>query len=283
MSKSFSVSDAKNSELGKASAYDPYYNPEKLFPISRQPKRADIGVFDEIPFTGLDQWTHYEVSWLNTKGKPEVAIAQISYASDSPYLIESKSMKLYFNSFNQTRFDSLEDLTEIVSLDLSRKIAAPVEVLITPLAHFQQSSLALHPEGICLDHLDIEVNHYQPEPNFLEVSVNSPAIEEIVYSDLLKSNCLVTGQPDWGSVQIHYQGRAISHEGLLKYIISFRQHSEFHEQCIERIFMDIWRKCEPEFLAVYGRYTRRGGIEINPCRVSDKSKLMLAHARLVRQ
>ena len=254
------------SELGKKSVYVADYNPEILFPISRQIKRAEIGIQNEpLPFFGFDQWTHYEVSWLNEQGKPVVAVAEIIYACDSPYIIESKSMKLYFNSFNQTKFKDLDTVQATIAKDLTQKIAAPVTVKIKLLGDCLQSLSCFL--GTCLDDLDVACDVYSVDANYL--TTEPVQVEEVLYSHLLKSNCLVTGQPDWGSVQISYQGNKINHEGLLKYIVSFRNHNEFHEQCIERIFVDIMARCAPQHLTVYGRYTRRGGLDINPYRSTD--------------
>lgn len=269
-------------ELGKQSQYDSSYNPDRLYAIPREGKRKEIGIdSDQLPFSGFDCWNHYEVSWLNEKGKPMVAIAELFYECNSPYLIESKSLKLYFNSFNNTKFNSMIDVEKTVSKDLQERVGGEVLVAIYPLSHSKNNALLPSFEGECLDDLDITCSVYMVDPNFLSVSDES--VEEILYSDLLKSNCLVTNQPDWGSVQIEYKGKKINREGLLKYLISFRNHNEFHEQCIERIFMDIMRLCQPESLTVYGRYTRRGGLDINPYRSTEKSIMDGRNFRLVRQ
>lgn len=261
----------RHSELGKRAAYDPCYNPDKLFPIARKEQRKELGIMGAVPFFGCDIWNHYEVSWLNKKGKPIVALAEIIYACDSPNLIESKSMKLYFNSFNNTQFESLSAVQTTISNDIEKKIAAPVSVKIIPIHQFNQLKIVSF-DGLCLDELDVACADYTVNPSFL--SVEDDMADEIVYSNLLKSNCLVTNQPDWGSVQIAYKGRKINHAGLLRYIISFRNHHEFSEHCIERIFMDIMRFCKPEALTVYGRYTRRGGLDINPFRSSKNQEMV---------
>lgn len=257
-----------HSELGKSSQYDATYNPDKLFPIPRKTKREEIGVDpNNLPFHGADSWTHYEVSWLNAKGKPMVAIANISYDCTSPNIIESKSLKLYFNSLNNSIFESKDALEKIITEDLSSRLETPVDVQLHLLHEF--SSQMVHPsfDGKHIDQLDVTCDTYIVNPDFL--STSDETVEEILCSDLLKSNCLVTHQPDWGSVQIHYHGPKINREGLLKYIVSFRNHDEFHEQCIERIFIDIMKHCQPVKLTVYGRYTRRGGIDINPFRSTE--------------
>lgn len=274
----------EESELGKKSEYDPIYNPDKLFAIPRKIKREEINIDSDtsLPFFGYDRWNHYEVSWLNSKGKPIVAIAQITYPCESPNIIESKSMKLYFNSLNNTRFDNEFTLQETIRKDLEDKVKSHVHVKLTPIGNLAVPVLARGFAGKCIDDLDIECSVYTVDPSFLK-NDNSAVKEEIIYSNLLKSNCLVTNQPDWGSIQIKYTGRKINAEGLLKYIVSFRNHNEFHEQCIERIFMDIMLQCKPENLTVYGRYTRRGGCDINPVRSTEKIIEDEGNVRLCRQ
>lgn len=274
--------EALQSELGKGSVYDECYNPSRLFMIPRAGKREEIGIDPEnLPFVGFDCWNHYEVSWLNPNGKPIVAMAKIIYHCDSPYLVESKSLKLYFNSFNNTMFNSTSDLERTVQCDLQDRIGAKVSVCISPLLEIKEQSSQLSFSGECLDELDVTCSVYLVEPNFL--IVHDERVEEVLYSDLLKSNCLVTNQPDWGSVQISYKGKKINREGLLKYLISYRNHNEFHEQCIERIFTDVMRICKPESLTVYGRYTRRGGLDINPYRSTENLLVNDHNLRLLRQ
>jgi len=270
----------EQSELGKKAEYDPHYNPGKLFPIPRKVKRDEIGVPDKLPFFGFDLWNHYEVSWLNENGKPIVALAEIQYGCDTPYIIESKSMKLYFNSFNNTKFNNEESVKEIIKKDLEKNVGGLVSVNIFPLNTLNENKLYPNFEGECLDNLDIECSSYEVQPTFLKTE--NELVEEILFSNLLKSNCLVTNQPDWGSLQISYKGNKIDREGLLRYIVSFRNHNEFHEQCIERIFIDIMTHCKPDELTVYGRYTRRGGLDINPYRSTKKVSNML-NRRLCRQ
>jgi 7-cyano-7-deazaguanine reductase len=279
--ETMSIDNTSHSELGKKVEYDPYYNPEKLFPIPRKGKRDEIDIPEKLPFYGVDIWNHYEVSWLNAKGKPIVALAEISYDCTSPFIIESKSMKLYFNSFNNTKFNSVEEVQETIKKDIEIKILSPVTVRILPLDELQNKPLSINFDGICLDKLDIECSIYLTDASYLITENN--IVTETLHSNLLKSNCLVTHQPDWGSVQINYKGKKINHEGLLRYIISFRNHNEFHEQCIERIFMDILRHCQPDELTVYGRYTRRGGLDINPFRSTKKFPESVNNLRLIRQ
>lgn len=255
---------AEDSLLGRPVAYQDHYAPELLFPIERQLKRDELGIRPEaLPFVGEDLWNAYEVSWLNPRGKPVVAIGTLKVPASSPRLIESKSLKLYFNSFNQQVFADLATVEATVARDLSAAAGAPVAVALhslndAPERHFAQ------PEGVLLDDLDIAVDRYQPNPETL--SASGAEVEETLYSHLLKSNCLVTGQPDWGTLFVRYQGPAIDREGLLRYLISFRQHNEFHEQCVERVFTDVLARCRPSKLAVWARYTRRGGLDINPFR-----------------
>lgn len=275
-------SQAKDSELGKQVEYDQTYNPKRLYAIPRSDNRNEIGITAAIlPFFGFDIWNHYEVSWLNEKGKPIVATAEIIYDCSSPLIIESKSLKLYFNSLNNTRFKSIAEVEAIVKKDLEAEIKSAVTVNIKQLGQNNVESIHASFSGICLDNLDVECTSYHVDPSFL--TANNKQVEESVYSDLLKSNCLVTNQPDWGSVQIIYKGNEINREGLLKYIVSFRNHNEFHEQCIERIFVDIMSRCKPVELTVYGRYTRRGGLDINPFRSTKKVSLDKMNFRLVRQ
>ncbi len=257
------------SPLGKPSEYRANYAPELLYPIPRQLKRDELGIRGaSLPFTGEDIWNAYEVSWLNPKGKPVVALATFRVPASSPNLIESKSFKLYLNSFNQTHFASAAEVEATLVRDLSTTAGAAVSAKIEHLGSRPQATPG-YPEGILIDDLDIDCDTYQPSPEQL-VTVNGGNVEEIVYSHLLKSNCLVTGQPDWAMVVIRYRGKRIDHAGLLRYIVSFRNHNEFHEQCVERIFCDITRQCAPQALSVYARYTRRGGLDINPFRSSGE-------------
>lgn len=270
------------SPLGKPAAYQSEYNPSLLFPIARVDKRAELGISGTLPFFGIDIWNAYEVSWLNLRGKPQIAIATITVPADSPNIIESKSFKLYLNSFNQTRLAGPDALLELLRTDLSSGFGAPVHVaLMLPEAF---SSLKMSElDGLLLDRLDIEVTDYVPDPTLLKASQDETPVEEVLVSHLLKSNCLVTGQPDWGSVRIHYVGGPIDQEGLLKYLIGFREHNEFHEQCVERIFMDLLRQCKPQKLAVYARYTRRGGLDINPWRSNFTTGQRPSNLRSARQ
>jgi 7-cyano-7-deazaguanine reductase len=265
--------------LGKTSAYINTYTPSLLFPIPRKIKRDEIGIKDQLPFGGIDIWTGYELSWLNAKGKPSVAIAEFRIPCESPNIIESKSFKLYLNSFNNSRFESFDQVRSILEKDLSERVGAQIQVQLFSAEDPTLSFGKLR--GISLDNLDVECTQYMPDSKLL--STSSEVVDEIIFSHLLKSNCLVTGQPDWGSIEIAYRGPKINHEGLLQYIVSLRDHNEFHEQCVERIFCDLNTICKPEWLSVYARYTRRGGLDINPYRVSPGSHPQPENVRLTRQ
>lgn len=269
----------EQSRLGKSVRYDNPYDPGLLCPISRQLQRENMGMPKTLPFHGVDIWNIYELSWLNERGKPVVGIGEIRLSCETPNIIESKSLKLYFNSLNQTRFPSKEALVDIVSRDLSQAAGGLVEFTIIPLSAYPFDILASLP-GECLDDLDIAVEAYQLNPHFLTLE-SQDQVSEALYSHLLKSNCLVTNQPDWATVCIRYQGNKIDRAGLLNYIISMRLHNEFHEPCVERIYMDILRQCQPEKLTVYARYTRRGGLDINPFRSNFEAKPL--NSRLSRQ
>ncbi len=267
-----------NSPLGQKSNYVDTYNPELLFAIPRKIKREELGILDQLPFAGYDIWNAFEISWLNTKGKPEVAIGEFIVPCTSINIFESKSLKLYLNSFNGTKYDSISTATKIIKQDLSRSTGDKVKVTMLHLNkvinNIQRSFQARS-----LDDQDIECTEYVTNPSLLTTS--NQYTEEELYSDLLKSNCLITKQPDWGSVYIKYEGKKIDHAGLLRYIVSFRNHNEFHEQCIERMFIDIIQQCKPKRLTIHGRYTRRGGIDINPVRSTHNYHVN--NCRLIRQ
>lgn len=274
----------EDSQLGKVSAYQTEYDPTLLFPIPRQAKRDELGLLagSTLPFFGMDIWNAYEVSWLNLRGKPQIAIVSVMAPADSANIIESKSFKLYLNSFNQTKLAGVDALRSLLQTDLSAGFGAPVQVSIKTPDQFHELNLQ-QMDGLLLDRLDIEVDDYLPNVQLLKADHSTPVVEETLISHLLKSNCLVTGQPDWGSVAIHYIGAPIDQEGLLRYLIGFRNHNEFHEQCVERIFVDIQRQCKPQKLSVYARYTRRGGLDINPWRSNFSTGKMPSNGRLARQ
>ena len=266
----------EQSQLGKASAYADQYDPSLLFPIPRSGKREEIGISGALPFFGADLWTAFELSWLNARGKPQVALAHFTIPCETPHIIESKSFKLYLNSFNNSRFDSLEAVQERLREDVNealwrgaavRQSSASVRVIAQDAFELQKVQEL---QGLNLDRLDIECSDYTPRLDLLKADHDNPPVTETLVSHLLKSNCLVTGQPDWGMLVIRYRGRPIDRAGLLRYIVSFRKHNEFHEQCVERIYCDLQRQCAPEALAVHARYTRRGGLDINPFRSSGE-------------
>lgn len=282
------MNDPLNSPLGKPNAYIDKYDAALLFPIPRAPKRAEIGVQgDTAPFFGADMWTAFELSWLNHKGKPQVALAHITVPAESTHIVESKSFKLYLNSFNNTPFTDAAEVQLRIRTDISAAIwhgglmCASVGVKILLPEMFDREPVH-EMDGLSLDRLDIECKHYTPAPALLMAALDELPVSETLTSNLLKSNCLVTGQPDWASVQIAYSGPQIEQAGLLQYLVSFRNHNEFHEQCVERIFMDIWTRCQPVKLAVYARYTRRGGLDINPFRTSHPMALP-GNVRMARQ
>lgn len=275
------MSQASQSPLGKTVHYVDQYSPDLLFPILRNEKRLELGITGTPPFFGTDIWNGYELSWLNSKGKPQIALATFLVPAESPRLIESKSFKLYLNSLNQTRIADLTALKTLLEHDLTEAAGATVVVQLFEPNLFPGCRLG-ELDGESIDALDIEISEYEPDPTLLRLESEEVPVEETLTSNLLKSNCLVTGQPDWGSVQIRYVGQQINREGLLRYLIGFRQHNEFHEQCVERIFMDIMRQCSPIKLSVYARYTRRGGLDINPFR-TNFSGPMPANARGARQ
>jgi len=272
---------AEHSPLGKSSDYVATYSPHLLFPIPRAPKWAELGLTAEtLPYQGVDLWNCYELSWLLPSGKPVVAIGEFEIPADSPSIIESKSFKLYLNSLNQSVFESREALVEVMSSDLSAAAGKPVKVRLRTLDEVAAEGVATLP-GRCVDDLDVTIEHYDhPQPGLLACDAGHMA-EESLHSHLLKSNCPVTGQPDWGSVVVEYRGAALQAESLLAYLVSFRQHADFHEQCVERIFLDLQRLLQPEKLTVYARYVRRGGLDINPYRSTEA--MVVDNRRLVRQ
>lgn len=272
---------AEHSPLGKSSEYVSTYTPSLLFPIPRAAKWAELGLSaDTLPYKGVDFWNCFELSWLLPSGKPVVAIAEFSIPADSPNIIESKSFKLYLNSLNQTPFADRATLESTLRADLSAAAGKSVGVRIRSLQEVEAEGVVALP-GVCIDELDINVDSYEhPRPELLRCDA-SRVVEESVHSHLLKSNCPVTSQPDWGSVVVEYRGAALDHASLLAYLVSFRQHSDFHEQCVERIFLDLQRLLKPEKLTVYARYVRRGGLDINPYRSTETVEF--ANQRLVRQ
>ena len=270
--------------LGQHTDYISVYAPQLLFPIPRAESRSLLGIGEALPFYGCDIWTGYELSWLDAKGKPVVAVAEFFIPCASEFIVESKSFKLYLNSLNQTHYASAVEVERLIAQDLSRVTNADVRVVIAPLNlplnTAQHLAKIAEVQGELLDELDVVVDTYHPAPELLTTEVD--VVDECLVSHLLKTNCPVTGQPDWASLVVRYKGNKIQRDNLLRYIISFREHQDFHEHCVERIFSDIARMCKPKELVVYARYTRRGGLDINPFRSSNpniKPELL----RLIRQ
>jgi len=262
------MSSPDHSPLGKATVYADRYDASLLFPIPRQGKRDEIGVSaGTLPFHGVDVWNGYELSWLDARGKPVVAVAEFRFPATTPNIVESKSFKLYLNSFAQERMADDAQVLATLIRDLSAASGGPVDVVLRAPNDLDGTPLG-EPEGILLDTQELDFDSYgPPRPDFL--ATRDGDVREVLVSHLLRSNCPVTGQPDWGSVQIAYTGAPIDRAGLLRYLVSFRSHTEFHEQCVERIFMDLRARCAPRELSVYARYTRRGGLDINPFRSTD--------------
>lgn len=281
------MTSSSHSPLGKATRYEDQYDASLLFPIARAPQRGELGLGTTLPFLGADLWTAFELSWLNARGKPQVALAHITVPCESVNLIESKSLKLYLGSFNNTRFDDAADVLARLRADLTEAawrgavMQSSVGVSLVPAELFDREPIE-ELDGLNLDRLDLDCERYTPSPELLSSAKDEAPVSEVLTSNLLRSNCPVTGQPDWGSVQISYFGPQIDQAGLLRYIISFRQHQGFHEHCVERMFMDIQARCQPHKLTVYARYTRRGGLDINPFRTSYPQALP-ANRRNARQ
>lgn len=274
---------AEQSPLGKTSEYSGIYTPSLLYPIPRQPIWEGLGLDPQrLPFHGADVWNSYEVSWLTPSGKPEVAVVEFVFPlTPTSRIVESKSFKLYLNSFNQTVFSDRAEVLRTLESDLSVTAQAPVLVRVQDTHRIQQLGIARLP-GECLDDMDVRISSYEYDAGLLRLLPGARQVRETLNSNLLKSNCPVTGQPDWASVMISYSGPAIDRASLLRYLVSFRQHRDFHEQCVERIFLDLLRLlgegCE---LSVYARYLRRGGLDINPWRSTQPG--MPDNLRLARQ
>ena len=252
--------------LGREVAYPRHYDPGLLFPIARTLERAEIGIGDALPFIGHDRWHAYELSWLDGRGKPVAATATITVPGDSPHLVESKSLKLYLNSLNHTRFDDADAVRARIAADLSASAGAQVDVVFGLPAMADAAR-----DGVSIDGVDVEIHSYGPPDATLLTADAGDVVEERLQSALLKSNCPVTGQPDWASLHIAYRGPRIDRAALLRYLVSFRDHAEFHEQCVERVFVDLLARCACTALSVEARYTRRGGLDINPWRATAGS------------
>ena len=249
--------------LGRDVTYPEAYDPGLLFPIARAQSRETL----RIPglWHGADVWNAYEVSWLNAQGLPRVAMGRFIVPADSPHLIESKSLKLYLNSLNETRHDSTDAVAQLIARDLSATAGTSVQVALDD--HLPGSAVqCAAPTGHCIDNLNVRIASYTPDAGLLQTLAGDEIVTERLVSHLLKSNCPVTGQPDWGSVEVQYTGRRLDAGSLLQYVVSFRRHTEFHEHCVERMYCDLWQVLQPSHLFVMARYTRRGGLDINPWR-----------------
>ena len=268
-------------KLGQNTEYKSQYDASLLQAVPRRLNREGLRIVEQQPFNqGADVWTCYELSWLNPHGLPQVAIADVEIDFKSENLIESKSFKLYLNSFNQTKFASIEEVEQTLTRDLSQCASGQVSVRIHKLADYTNQPI-VNFAGECIDEQEIQIESYIFSNQHLENVAEDEIVEETLVSHLLKSNCLITSQPDWGSVQIHYVGKRLNREKLLRYLVSFREHNEFHEQCVERIFTDLIQFAKPEKLTVYARYTRRGGLDINPFRSNFES--IPVNLRMARQ
>jgi 7-cyano-7-deazaguanine reductase len=249
------------SPLGKPTTYPDRYDASLLFPIERSTQRAELGIGAPLPFSGVDIWTAYELAWLDRRGKPVAAIGEIRIGAESPAIVESKSLKLYLGSFAQERMNTLEELKRRIAGDLSKICAAPVDVSLLPSrTTMRVAELA----GESIDGRNVAIETYEPDATLL--TRGARFVEESLRTALFRSNCPVTGQPDYADVVVRYRGPRIDRTELLKYFISYRRHAAFHETCVERMFIDIGLRCRPEQLTVYARFLRRGGIDINPFR-----------------
>ncbi len=277
----------EHSQLGHAVVYADQYDAALLFPIPRAAQRQVLGLGAGLPFLGADLWTAFELSWLNTRGKPQVALAHITVPCESVNIIESKSLKLYLSSFSNSRFTDAAQVLTALRIDLTEAawrggvMQSSVGVKLVAAEMFDREPL-YELDGLSLDRMDLDCDRYTPAPDLLTSATDEAPVSEVLTSNLLKSNCPVTGQPDWGSVQISYFGPQIDQAGLLRYIVSYRNHNGFHEDCVERMFMDILQRCQPHKLSVYARYTRRGGLDINPFR-SSYPQALPANVRNARQ
>lgn len=281
------MNSTNNTPLGQPTVYTDQYDAALLFPMARATQRLALGLTSTLPFLGADLWTAFELGWLNARGKPQLALAHITVPCESVNMIESKSLKLYLGSFNNTRFADAAQVQARLRTDLTEAVwrggvmQSSVGVKLVSADMFDREPL-FELDGLSLDRLDLECEAYFPAPELLSAATDEEPVSEVLTSNLLRSNCPVTGQPDWGSLQISYFGPQIDQAGLLRYIVSFRNHPGFHEDCVERIYMDILQRCQPHKLSVYARYTRRGGLDINPFRTSYPQPLP-ANVRTARQ
>jgi len=267
--------------LGSQTEHPKQYQPDVLYPIPRWASRSLLDIDKKIQMYGLDHWQAYELSWLNTKGKPQVALGEFYFNSDSENIVESKSLKLYLNSLNQERYENRDVVKSLVEQDLSAVSRSEVKVVIHPLDEIEDETIGAR-AGRCIDHIDVELVCQQPEAELLSM-VAADADDEVLYSDLFRSNCPVTGQPDWASIELRYTGKKIDESSLLQYLISFREHQGYHEECAERIFRDIMLTCQPRELRVGMNFLRRGGLDINVYRSTAPVTSDSVNSRLIRQ
>ena len=272
--------------LGKQLAYPEHYDPSMLAPIPRAENRQKLGIKAEtLPFCGADIWNAFELSWLDLHGKPVVARGRFIFPCQSPNLVESKSLKLYLNSLNQHAFADLNSARDCIKQDLSAAAGADVEVLLQNFSCMQEMLEA--PTGICLDQQAVACEQYEVDPDLLQLAQSDAAFEqlvdEVLYTDLFRSRCPITGQPDWATLTVCYQGPLIEHASLLRYLVSFRLHNDFHENCVERIFCDIKSRCRPNALSVEANFLRRGGLDINPVRATREMMDYVLYPRYNRQ
>ncbi len=280
------MTDISSSPLGRKSYYSDKYDATLLYPLPRSRKKDIITVpfiekmqahyNNEIPMHGYDLWNMYELSWLTPDNKPCVAIGRIVYDCTSPKLIESKSLKLYLNSFNNSTFSSSNVVAETIKHDLTTALETEILVELFLLTSESARASIIKPHGECIDDIDFSMDEHNFEKRcqFLKSGISSDCTSEVFHSNLLRSNCPVTGQPDWGTVVISYNGTKIDHAGFLKYIVSYRNHHGFHEHCVENIYYDLMFHCRPKYLTVMACYTRRGGVDINPLRTNDPTNEM---------
>jgi 7-cyano-7-deazaguanine reductase len=274
------MTDLRDSPLGHATTYGERYDAGLLFAVDRKPLRDELGIGDPLPFRGVDRWNAYELSWLDNAGRPQIAIASFDVPADSPRIVESKSVKLYLTAFNLSRFDDAEAVGATIARDISG--ATGGNVTVTLVAPDRFGALAIgEPHGESLDDIALGFDDFAPNADALACSTD--VADEALFTRLFRSVCPVTAQPDYATVEIAYRGPRLDRAGLLRYLVSFRRHAGFHEHCVERIFVDVWRRCAPRALAVHARFTRRGGIDINPFRTSGADLPPAAHLRDARQ
>ena len=272
--------------LGNPVAHPEHYDPALLMPISRATNRQLLGVDEtDLPFCGADIWNAFELSWLKPNGQPQVARGRFIFPCTSPAIIESKSLKLYLNSLNQHAFSNIEEARICIKQDLSNAAGAEVDVLLQPFSGMQE--VLDVPTGLCLDSQDIACTQFEPDAQLLQLTGADAAFEaivdEVLYTDLFRSRCPVTGQPDWATVTICYQGPQINHSALLQYLVSYRLHPDFHENCVERIYCDVLQRCRPQSLSVEANFLRRGGLDINPVRATSEMMDYVLYPRYNRQ